>query len=88
MPTSHRRCQPLSCTLNLERPKIVFLKNCSNSVDTEWDRVSAAKGLLNSPAALSAAPSAHEGADRLFVGFVLVRGLLQSAKHLFLAAIA
>ena len=34
----------------------------------------------------SALPGVHEGADCLLVGFALVRGLLMSAKHLFLAA--
>jgi hypothetical protein len=72
--------------LNLERRRSYFYENLLESVDPEWDRVSAAKGLLNPPAALSAAPSAHEGADRLLVGFVLVRRLLLSAKCLVLAA--
>ena len=52
--------------------------------------LSAAKELLNTPCSSERGPDLHyggaEGADRLFFGFVPVRGLLQSAKHLIVAA--
>jgi hypothetical protein len=69
---------------------LYFYKNLLESVDTEWDRVSAAKGLLNTSCQHGRGPGLHYGGDRgadwLFVGFALVRRLLLSAKCLVLAA--
>jgi hypothetical protein len=54
------------------------------SVDTKWDRISAGKGAAEYLLPARTRPDLHYGGDRgadwLFVGFVLVRRLLLSAK--------
>ena len=61
VPTSHRRCQPLSCMLNLDTSEEKLAR-----IDIEWDRVSAGKGAAEDlPPAPTRPRSALPGVPRV-----------------------